>query len=413
MEEKLLVLVIMVKDEATVIEKTLQPFVEAGVRDIMLLDTGSTDDTINVTKKFFESNHVNGVIEQEPFVDFSTSRNRAMEYAEKHFPDAVFFFMLDANWDTKNVSKLIEFCEEYKNHSDLAYAVRVYCGPTCEFRSTRLFRANAKIRYTGSVHESPDQPPSVIPIYDDVVCLVSDDYLHRRKSKQRFERDLYWLSKDLKKNPANSRALFYIAQTYECLGDLTNAYKFYFKRSAIRNPINIPEDSVTFFRLGYLVEHLAQTNSKYTWEMAMEHYMKSFSVLPTRIEGLVAIASYYINKFPQISFLYLKYACSVPYPSDSGFIVKNMYDFTRYDLMSRIAFVMGEVQIGKEATESALKAQPDNFILRQRLQLYENEIQQRNNIQQAADMPQTNEKQILTPSISEQNPHSLSDVSAQ
>ena len=50
-------------------------------------------------------------IMEEPFVDFATSRNRALDLAEQIFVNNSFLLMLDAEWYTHNVSELIDFCK--------------------------------------------------------------------------------------------------------------------------------------------------------------------------------------------------------------------------------------------------------------------------------------------------------------
>ena len=86
------VVVLMVKNEETVINKTLEPFVKEGLNSFLIFDTGSTDKTIETVENYFKNNNVkNRHIFQEPFVDFSTSRNRALDLAEQMFPQAKFF----------------------------------------------------------------------------------------------------------------------------------------------------------------------------------------------------------------------------------------------------------------------------------------------------------------------------------
>ena len=82
----------MVKNEEPMINKTLEPFVKEGINSFLIFDTGSTDNTIKTVEAYFNKNDVkNWFIFQEEFVDFSTSRNRALDLAEEKFPDANFF----------------------------------------------------------------------------------------------------------------------------------------------------------------------------------------------------------------------------------------------------------------------------------------------------------------------------------
>jgi hypothetical protein len=101
-----LVAVVMVKNEAHVMERTLQPLVDGGVTSFFILDTGSTDDTIKVTHDFFGKNIIDSYqIVQEPFINFAASRNRALELTEHYFPQSKFMLMIDAEWVVHGVDK--------------------------------------------------------------------------------------------------------------------------------------------------------------------------------------------------------------------------------------------------------------------------------------------------------------------
>jgi hypothetical protein len=47
--DPLLVAVLMIKNEEPVMQMTLQPLVDAGITDFFIYDTGSTDQTIEIT----------------------------------------------------------------------------------------------------------------------------------------------------------------------------------------------------------------------------------------------------------------------------------------------------------------------------------------------------------------------------
>src|SRR3990167_9749906 len=84
--DPLLVAVGMVRNEAPVMEMTLQPLINAGIKDFLIYDTGSTDKTIPIIRGVFLKNRIrNFVIEQGEFIDFATSRNKALELTELHF----------------------------------------------------------------------------------------------------------------------------------------------------------------------------------------------------------------------------------------------------------------------------------------------------------------------------------------
>ena len=81
----------MVKNEADVIVPTLKPFVDAGLTSFLVYDTGSTDGTQQVVREYFNDHDLkHAYIIEEPFIDFATSRNRALDLAEQIFVNNTF-----------------------------------------------------------------------------------------------------------------------------------------------------------------------------------------------------------------------------------------------------------------------------------------------------------------------------------
>ena len=91
----------------------MEGYVKGGVDAFLIYDTGSTDKTIERITHYFHNNGITRfIIEQEPFVDFASSRNRALSLAERHFPNAGFFIMPDAEWYIQGVPQLLDFCRQ-------------------------------------------------------------------------------------------------------------------------------------------------------------------------------------------------------------------------------------------------------------------------------------------------------------
>ena len=64
-----LILNLMIKNESKIIERCIAralPFVDA----ISILDTGSTDNTIEVIQNYFSAKNIPGKVVQEPFINF-------------------------------------------------------------------------------------------------------------------------------------------------------------------------------------------------------------------------------------------------------------------------------------------------------------------------------------------------------
>src|SRR5690606_35993246 len=159
-------------------------------------------------------------IAQESFVDFSTSRNRALELAHEYFPRAAFMLMPDAEWYMTNVEGLLDFCRSALDHGKRypSYLVHIL-NDYVDFYISRLIRCNCGVQFAGMVHEAVIQSTNQ-KVPEDIFFewLPSDN--GAKKTNARFVRDRQLLEKELEKNPYHTRTLFYLARTCADLGDL-------------------------------------------------------------------------------------------------------------------------------------------------------------------------------------------------
>ncbi len=356
----LLVVVLMVKNEEQVICKTLDPFVKAGLKDFFIFDTGSEDNTVEVTKSYFRKHGIeNGFIGQEEFVDFATSRNRALDLALEKFPNAIFMLMPDAEWFMHNVEALVEFCSQEKFNNTTSYLVRIM-NTVQDFYTPRLIRCHCNIRFAGVVHEVL-MPASMAKVPPEVYFELTQSRYGYEKSKKRWKRDKELLLKEHKKNRYDSRTAFYLAQTYEGLGELEKAYNCYVHRCAL---VGWPEeDFIALYRLAQLIERLSQDKTKknYPWALAKQYYLKAFAMRPHRAEPLIKLAQHYWNVGDYVScYGIAKQACTIPYPThDVLFVEKYAYDFVRWDLLGRGAYYINEWETGVQATLKAIQTNPN------------------------------------------------------
>src|SRR5262245_30205228 len=147
--DPLLVVVIMVKNEEKVIRATLQPFIDGGVDSFFVFDTGSTDKTMEVAQEFFdEYGCEHAYIVQEPFIDFATSRNRALDLAQEKFPHAAFMVMIDAEWYLNDACALVDFCRVCLWRGDVynSYLMHIV-NEALDNYTCRLIRCHRVVRF--------------------------------------------------------------------------------------------------------------------------------------------------------------------------------------------------------------------------------------------------------------------------
>lgn len=373
-QDPLLVCAIMIKNEAPVIEQTLKPMVDSGIDSFLVYDTGSTDTTIAIVQKFFEEQNItNFAIEQEEFVDFSTSRNKALDLVDKYFPNATFIFMPDAEWILHGGSELIKFCQEHKNETIASYGIHLIMNDILDFSVDRLIRKKSKIRFKGSVHETLEYACGL-----DVPTTVYIEYKQTKygaeKSCERYKRDLKFLLKDFAQNPKDPRTILYLAQTYACLCDHENACRFYELRTQIVG--SLEENFIAVYHLAQEIEAAAAQDSKketrFTWQLAQYYYLKAFSLRNTRIEPLIRIARHYLLEGNNaLAYLFASRTCTMPYPkSDRLFVEKDMYTYWRYEVVGVSAWHLGQFDIGTRALKKGLKNHPGDKHLEEILSYY-------------------------------------------
>ena len=381
-DTRLLAVVIMVKNEVDVIIPTLQPFIDAGIQSFLIYDTGSTDGTQQkICNHLARCNILDAHLVEEPFIDFGTSRNRALDVAENIFTDTIFLLMLDAEWYMHNVDELLHFCRLNKDYiapgcTGSCYLMRLFTAEdSINNYVIRLMRNGYNVRYQGPVHETIMALPSGI-VPDSVYFEYAPQKDGKKKSKDRFFRDYELLKKDYDKDPFNTRTLFYLGQTCQFLNDWQQAIFFYKKRLELGELSE--EKYLAAYRIGYAIEYLLEeiknedSLQQYRWEDALHYYLKAHYIMPHRAEPLFRIACHYIrNNQHSVAYLFAIRAAQLPFPQrDSLFVEKKIYDYLRYDILGQCAIYAGEIAAGKTAILKAMETAPHDPSLHHNLAIY-------------------------------------------
>jgi tetratricopeptide (TPR) repeat protein len=377
MADPLLVVAIMVKNEELVIAKTLEPYAKADPQKniaYFVFDTRSTDLTIQKAQEFFASYGItNFHICQEEFVDFSTSRNRALDLVEHYYPNATFVIMPDAEWYINDVPGLLKYCQQEKYNEQFGpYFIRII-EATLDFFVPRLIRQKLHSRFKGVVHEALTVYSEQIPFTrapSTIYFEYKPTHVSQEKTRKRHVRDRDLLLTAYEKDPSDTQVTYYLAQTYESLGDWENAYKFYTIRT---NQNGWEEDNfLAAYKRAFSADNLMKHTKAMSWEQVNALYLKAYSLRPTRIEPLIRISSYYFEEqnFP-LAYLYARYSIDIPYPlKDTNFVEKDMYHYSRYALVGITGWYMQDYERGEVALRKAIEIAPDDVLLYQFLTLY-------------------------------------------
>lgn len=393
-----LALLMMVKNEHKRLHITLASVV-GHVNSIVMFDTGSTDDTIDIAKRFSEQHNIPLHLKQGDFVDFSTSRNVSLAFADE-FPEIDFLLLMDTNDELRGGPELRQFCLENKNVVSTGFLVcqEWFSGQYDKYFNMRLVKAHEGWRYKGVVHEylcntkyEVGKEPPVAKVPDNII-LFQDRTQDDNKTGHRFHRDKELLLKEHRDNPTETRTCFYLAQTCACLAHIEDAYYYYKVRSGLEGFDE--ERFQSYLRCGELSERL-----EHSWADSLGWYMKAFEYMP-RAEPALAIAEHYRKTHNWIlSFTFANMSCNLKYPEDAIlFVDKFAYTYKRWHLLGIVAFYVQQYQVGKDACLKAIEQGLNVELDKSNLGFYEeklSEMRELNKQKQEEDVSKMNKKDFI------------------
>jgi glycosyltransferase involved in cell wall biosynthesis len=216
MSDPSICLCMIVKNEAAVIARCL-----ASVRDLLsywvISDTGSTDGTQDLIRAALDG--IPGELHEEPWLNFGHNRTLNLRHARGK---ADYLLLIDADMVVQRLGALPALRAD-------SYLLR-HAGDT-EYRIKRLVSGRLPWRYEGATHEYLTTDAADVQANLDELLIE-----HRADGGSRadkFTRDERLLREDLLRDPDNSRAVFYLAQTVRDLGRPAEAIELYSRRASM------------------------------------------------------------------------------------------------------------------------------------------------------------------------------------
>lgn len=346
---------IMVKNEENNIIKTLVS--SSHIADqYIILDTGSTDNTISVIRDTCTELQKPLSLKQTEFKNFSVSRNEMLDFANKSHVD--YLVLLDSNEEVKMGEKLKEYLHK-NSKNDLFYVCVYYLekGKVSKHKISRLMKNNDKCRYIYPVHECllPKTGENVFygEILDNVIYYYQNREINDYINLKRYNRDVDILLKEYENNSKDTHVLYYLAQSYYLLHNYNKAIIYYQKRIDL-DENDTPNDEVldSLTKIGRC--HVYKDRN---WKEAFKYMWSAYEYGKYTIEPLLFISEHFFNtqRFTDAYYI-LKIACKSEYPNHLSLNVsKKAYEFNRYEMMSRASEAMGKYKICNNCCEKCLK----------------------------------------------------------
>lgn len=218
----------IVKNEEKNIERALS-WGKAIVREQIVVDTGSTDRTVELAEKAGAK-----VIQFQWIDDFSAAKNFALEQATGDwiaFLDADEYFTEE---ETKKIMPLLQEVDGMKNIDVIDMSIGNFDSKGklgLVTTQQRFFRNKKSLRFKYRIHEELyNQKGKPLGFYDarNVAMILHTGYMQDSiEDKQKFERNIRMLELSLQDNPGDPMLLVYLGDTYLINGDRKTATEYY------------------------------------------------------------------------------------------------------------------------------------------------------------------------------------------
>ena len=316
----------MMKDEQETILRTLISAADF-VDQFVVLDTGSTDKSIEIVKNFCKGRKTPLKLETMKWVDFSTNRNHLLSMCEGV---AHFTLLLDSNDEAKNGEPLITLLNQIKDDEKQVLFGTRFCwdndngipGNSRQYYKPAVIRNNGTLRYKYPIHETLTIIKSGQFVYNR--SLETSDfhiYQDRAKDGSSVDRirnyDIKVILDYMEREGESSRMLRYLCQSYDVVKDFENLYKWTEK-------LVVSEPETDRYNEDIYIGHIWRGRSAAMLDIPNFHihYLKAFQYFKKtgyeNAEPLHELGTIYNKKNNhQLAFMWARKACAVKCPPEN------------------------------------------------------------------------------------------------
>jgi glycosyltransferase involved in cell wall biosynthesis len=329
---------------------------------IVIADTGSTDGTQDLIRKFGEDNNIPTYVFERPFDDFEKSRNFGFEKAR----DVVKELGWDSNdcwtwWCDADETIIVDPKFDKKQFNKDLFMINTYIGQMKYTRNT-FARVSKPFRFYGPVHEFIvcDEQNITSGLAENIhvdVKMIGKSW--QGDIAEKYASHSYKLEAYINNNRQDPRWIFYTAQSWHDAASikdnkeeneerLRRSVKYYRERVS-RTDGYAEEIYYAQYRIGTIMRILEEP-----WHLTHMELLKAYQIDPLRGESIKVIIDHYLQMGEwNMAYLYSKFAKNTfhgknPYPTRLLFVDEATYIWKFAEAHAASSFYTGRMDEAKQ-----------------------------------------------------------------